>query len=128
MRAVLCLALAAAGCLRATEFRCALDAECGAGGSCEPIGYCSVASASCPGGRAFSDTAGQNLANTCVSTGTPGPGPDAGGDAPPDSDARCPPDYAPIGGSLHRYKALADISWDEARTACKVAALAYLAI
>jgi hypothetical protein len=125
MRAIaLCLGVAATGCLRGTEFRCAVDAECGPGGSCEAIGYCSVASADCPGGRAFSDTAGR-LASTCVSAGHPGPGPDGGVDAPA---AGCPPDYAVVGGSPHRYKALASVSWDDAKNDCSTGAAAYLAI
>lgn len=130
MRAALCLGLAAAatGCLRGTEFKCVLDADCGAGGTCEPVGFCSVPNSSCPGsGRSFSDTAGQDLASTCVSSGNPAPGPDAGIDAPIDG-AGCPPDYASVGGSAHVYKRLASVSWDEARSGCKTSPRAYLAI
>jgi len=134
MRAsAICLVVTAAmtaGCLRATAFKCASDGDCGAGGVCEPIGYCSVANASCQGtGRSYGESAGQNLSNTCV----PGsePGPDAGVDAPTDGtmSVGCPSPYAPIGSSAHRYKKLTNVSWDQAKTMCELtSAAAYLAV
>jgi hypothetical protein len=132
--AAICLALAAAatGCLRNTEFRCASDSDCGIGGACEVIGYCSVANADCVGtGRAYGDSAGQSLSNTCVPAEMPGPGPDAGVDASIDAPpaAGCPAGYVEVAGSAHRYRALLDISWDDARAACKQASAdAYLAV
>lgn len=136
MRAfAICLVTAAAmtaGCLRATAFKCASDGDCGAGGACEANGYCSVANASCQGtGRSYSESAGQGLSNTCV----PGsePGPDAGviPDAPIDgmTASRCPSPYAAINGSPHVYKAIQNVSWDQAKTMCGLtSASAYLAI
>jgi hypothetical protein len=136
------IAWASAGCLRSPEFRCQRDGECGAGGLCEPIGYCSSANAACPGtGRSFGDSAG-GLSNTCVPAGNPGPAPDAGvrddagiaidaaTDAAVDAPvAPCGPGYAAIGGSPHLYKRFADDSWDRAAPGCKLTGTAaYLAI
>ena len=127
------LAAASAGCLRSAEFRCLRDSECGAGGVCESIGYCSVANAACAGtGRSFSDSAGLNLSNTCVPGDNPGPGRDAGVEVDAAIDgtvsAGCPSGYAPIAGSAHAYKALSNVSWDEAAIQCRAAGAAYLAV
>lgn len=126
-------AVASAGCLRSTAFRCASDTECGASGACEANGFCSFPNASCEGtGRSFSDTAGPELANTCVPGGTLPPI-DAGmnpPDAPIDGPSvGCPSGYTPVAGSPHRYKVLAAISWDTAASSCKAtSASAYLAV
>jgi hypothetical protein len=137
MRATaLCMVLAVAamaGCLRNTEFRCALDSDCGAGGKCEAVGFCSVESAACPGGRSYSDTAGQGLSSTCVPTG-PGPGVDAGVDTmmmmiDGPIPVGCPSGYDTINGSIHRYKLLTATTWDQAETDCRLTSTsAYLAI
>jgi lectin-like protein len=123
------LAVLTAGCLRSTEFRCASNAECGAGGACEPVGFCSVPDPECQGtGRSYSDSAG-GLSNTCVPAGAPGPGNDAG--VPDDGGPvnKCPSGYAAIAGSAHLYKALAGVSWDEARMMCALTSkAAYLAV
>ena len=106
-------AAAAAGCLHDPEFKCMQDADCGMGGTCEPVGYCSVASAECAGtGRSFSDSAGQGLADTCVPV------------------MQCPSDYVAVAGSIHRYKRLAaTVSWDQASALCAQAgAAAYLLV
>ena len=139
------IAWASAGCLRSPEFRCQSDGECGAGGVCEPIGYCSSPNAACAGtGRSFGDSAG-GLSNTCVPAGSPGPTPDAGVridagiaidagvaiDAAIDAvpAAPCSSGYAPIGGSLHLYKVFNNDSWDRAARDCKLTGTtAYLAI
>jgi hypothetical protein len=130
--ALVAAAAAVAGCLRNTEFRCTSNSECGAGGACEMVGYCSVPDPACVGtGRAYGESAGQNLASTCVPVGMTGPGPDAGVDAAIDAPpaAGCPPSYMEVAGSLHRYRALANVSWDEAAAACRQASAdAYLAI
>jgi len=133
---VMCLALgavASAGCLRSTQFKCAQDADCGATGVCEAVGFCSFPSNSCPGsGRSFSDSAGQGLSNTCVPGNNP-PGVDAGVtiDAPVSIDGPpqgCPSPYAAVAGSAHLYKVLANV-WDTAASACKLtSASAYLAV
>jgi hypothetical protein len=121
-----------AGCLRSTAFRCAENSDCGTGGVCEPVGFCSVVNAECPGtGRSYVDSAGQGLSNTCVLAGAPGPGVDAGIDAPGDAmpASRCPSDYAAVAGSAHVYKALSGVNWDAARMMCDQSArAAYLAI
>jgi hypothetical protein len=126
------LAVLTAGCLRTTEFRCASSAECGAGGVCEPIGFCSVPNPECAGtGRSYSDSAGQGLSNTCVPAGAPGPGNDAGIDASSDAMpvGKCPSGYAAVAGSAHLYKALSGVSWDEARMMCDLTSKsAYLAV
>jgi lectin-like protein len=134
---VMCLALgavASAGCLRSTQFKCAQDADCGATGVCEAVGFCSFPSNSCPGsGRSFGDSAGQGLSNTCVPGNNP-PGVDAGVtiDAPVSIDGPpqgCPSPYAAVAGSAHLYKVLANVSWDTAASACKLtSASAYLAV
>ncbi len=136
MRALVTLfvfvAVLTAGCLRTTEFRCASNAECGAGGVCEAVGFCSVPNAECAGtGRSYSDSAGQGLSNHCVPAGAPGPGTDAGVDAPDDAMPanKCPSGYAAVAGSAHLYKALSNVSWDEAKMMCDLTSKsAYLAV
>lgn len=143
MRALLATTLAAtalaatSACLRHAEFQCLRDGECGTGGVCESVGYCSVPDPACGTGRSFSDSAGLGLSNTCVPAGDPGPGPGSGpgpgagpdaglADAPIDG-APCP-GFAPIAGSAHTYKALANVSWDEAVNQCGAGGAAYLAV
>lgn len=68
-----------AGCLRAGAFPCSTDDQCGPGGICEPIGFCSFADAEC--GRRFGSAAGE-LSNQCVAPDAPPPdGPSPDGDA-----------------------------------------------
>jgi len=115
------LAIAAAlttGCLRDTEFKCMQDSDCGAAGSCESVGYCSVPDPQCTGtGRSFSDSAGQGLSSTCVPTSA---GMQSTG---------CPSDHVSVADSKHRYKRLPVMTWDQARTACAQAgAAAYLLV
>jgi hypothetical protein len=125
-------AVLTAGCLRTTAFTCVQDADCGASGTCESVGFCSVPDPDCVGsGRSFSDSAGRGLSGTCVTTGAPGPGADAGVDARTDAPASvgCPSGYDPINGSPHRYKLLAGASWDEAKLMCdRTSTAAYLAV
>jgi hypothetical protein len=133
MRVAMCalFVAAAAGCLRSTEFRCAQDSDCGAAGTCELNRFCSVPDTDCQGtGRAYGDSAGQGLSGSCVPTSQPGPGNDAGIDAPIDGmPAGCPSGYAPVAGSAHRYKLLTALSWDEAARDCRLtSAAAYLAV
>lgn len=117
------VAVAGAGCLRSTAFTCTEDDDCGAQGICEAIGYCSVPNADCGGtGRSYSDSAGRELANTCVL--------DPGGDPPGDAAiSGCPASYVALDGAEHRYQALVASSWDAARTACRqTSTTAYLAV
>ena len=135
MRAMaLCVLALGAGCLRNPDFKCLTDAECGPSGVCElQVGFCSVPNAACVGtGRSYSDSAGQNLSNTCVPGDTPRP--DAGVDAPIDMPpVGCPSDFMPVNGSVHVYKKLpGSISWDSAANtagACRrISTSAYLAV
>jgi hypothetical protein len=97
-------------CLRGTQFQCTTNEQCGAGGRCELVGFCSFLDASCPGTmQRFGESAG-DLANTCVqgdggidAANPEGPPPIDAIDAP---DAGCPNDYAPLGGQPpnHVYK------------------------
>ncbi|MFN0249640.1 MAG: C-type lectin domain-containing protein [Kofleriaceae bacterium] len=123
-----------AGCLRTTAFQCETNSECGAGGTCEPVGYCSVIDPACASGSRFSDTAGSR-ANQCVegsslvdgATDSP-----VGGDAPSDApNVGCPGTYATIsGGQAGRvYRLVTSSNWDTHRAFCAAtSASAYLAI
>lgn len=124
------LAAMPAGCLRHAEFQCQRDGECGASGVCEPVGYCSVPDPACGTGRSFSDSAGQGLSSTCVPGDEPGPGPGSGPGPAADAaiDGPVCQGFAPIAGSAHLYKALTDVSWDEAAIQCRAAGPAYLAV
>jgi len=135
MRAIaMCLLIAAAasaGCLRSTQFNCSSDTACGTMGVCEAVGYCSFPSSTCESGRTYGESAGQGLSNACVPGNIDNPGPDAGIDAAIDGavSVGCPSPYASVNGSAHRYKALTNVSWDTARTDCKLnSASAYLAV
>jgi hypothetical protein len=104
------------GCLRDTAFRCMQDSDCEAMGHCEAVGFCSVLDAQCTTtGRRFSESAGQGLASTCV--------PATAGSA-----GRCPADFVAVGGSDHRYKRLAAVSWDQARAMCEQISGTYLLV
>jgi hypothetical protein len=59
-----------AGCLRSTNFQCASDTECGAGGQCESDKFCSFADSACSGGRRYGDNSGPN-SGECVGGGGP---------------------------------------------------------
>ncbi len=83
--------VANAACLRTTAFHCRQDGECGNGGKCESVGFCSFADGSCPDGRRFGGLSDQ-FANACVGQQ---PGIDA---APPAIDA-APPVFS-IGGKV----------------------------
>lgn len=122
------LALICAGCLRTTQFQCSANLECGNGGTCESVGFCSFPDPEC--GRRFADSAGP-FANQCVGT----PGIDAGVDgpgidAPPITG--CPNGYNPLPGAPdgHRYLRLGAIAtWVNQRAACTLTTTsAYLAV
>ena len=66
------------GCLRSVAFHCDTGADCGTGGVCEPVGYCSFADPDCGNGRRYGELAG-DLANQCVG-GDANPGGDDDGD------------------------------------------------
>jgi hypothetical protein len=122
------LAASSTACLRQTEFRCTTNAQCGAGGVCEAVNYCSFPDPTC--GQRFGDSAGP-YANKCVGDvtidgGVDGPRSDAT-DAPP---LGCPSGYNPLGTLPHRYKMImATDMWAIQRTACAVtSSSAYLAV
>jgi hypothetical protein len=127
-RLALLALLLVAGCLRTTEYRCSTSAQCGAGGTCEPIGYCSFPDPVC--GHRFGDSAGP-YADQCVGM----QGGDAGVDgrpidAPPVGG--CPAGYNPLPGAPngHRYRRLGTAqTWVMQAAACtQTSASAYLAV
>jgi alpha-tubulin suppressor-like RCC1 family protein len=66
MRAALVLTLAACGGVPG-PFRCPTDQACGAGGVCEPEGYCSFPDETCASGRRFDESAGGGAGGRCTS-------------------------------------------------------------
>jgi hypothetical protein len=52
------------GCYKFTSFTCGSDTDCGTGGTCEAVGYCSFPDPTCAGGR-FGEYSGP-YANQCV--------------------------------------------------------------
>lgn len=138
---IVVFALSSAACLRTTEFRCATSGECGAGGTCESVGFCSFPDGACASGERFSESAG-SYANQCVGgeqTGDAGPsdGPlpgDAMIDAP--IATGCPGGYNAIAGGqgTHLYR-LAGVpaggtaNWPTQRDFCaSTSTSAYLAV
>lgn len=137
MRAVMVLVvLLSASCLRDTAFKCATNAECGTGGTCEPgVNFCSVADPDCPSGARFGASAG-SYANQCVGdNGQADAGTDSSGgtDAPTDAPiVGCPAGYATMpggqGNHLYRLINMSD-TWATQRAFCtSTTSSAYLAI
>lgn len=125
------VALASAGCLRTTQYRCTSDADCGAGAVCEATNYCSFADSACPDGRRYGEFSG-DYANRCV--GDLPPGTDGGVDmmTTPDmlGDA-CPSSYMQLGSIANRrYRVITnDATWDTQQAACAADGQnAYLAV
>jgi hypothetical protein len=84
MRAICCVVILAAACGSSAVFECQTSNQCGAGGVCEAVGYCSFLDATCAQtGRRFGEFAAPDLAGQCV--GGSGPGSDAGADAGADA-------------------------------------------
>ncbi len=131
---VLTFALGSSACLRGTEYRCSSNAECGTGGTCESVGFCSFPDGTCTSGERFADSAGA-LANQCTGTaGTDGgltDAPQIDGamiDAP---STGCPGNYLTITGGqgTHRYRVLTSGNWNQLNDQCKATtSSAYLAI
>ena len=93
------LAIGCAGCLPSPEFRCDDNADCGPGGRCELVGYCSFADTGCPGSmQRFSEGAGP-LAGDCVGTTDP--------------PTSCPVGYQllAMGTPGHRYRRIDSAEW-----------------
>src|SRR5690242_11764591 len=62
-------ALTGSGCLRDIKFICFSDDQCDgeAGGTCEPVGYCSFPDFACaPPSRRYGSLAGKDYAGKCV--------------------------------------------------------------
>lgn len=112
MKAVaIVIALAGAGCLRTTTYKCTGNDMCtGTGGTCELTGFCSFSDADCAEGRRYGDLAGK-FSNTCVGdlpldidSGVDGPpGDGTTGDVPL---GNCPTSYVAVGGQTHRYRVI----------------------
>ncbi len=99
VRALLIVALGAAGCLRTTQFHCANDVECTSGGHtgvCQATGYCSFADPGCTSGQRYGSLSGE-VAGQCV-TGVPL-------DAPPDAYPDAPPGFYRVGGTASGVRA-----------------------
>jgi hypothetical protein len=127
MRGGWLLAIALAGCLRSTEFKCQTSDQCGTGGVCETTGFCSLPDDSC--GRRYSSSAGP-LANQCVTAGDAGVDAlDGSTDAPIDTPAHCA-GFQTLSGAPHTYKLVTQAAgWDTQVTACSgMEATAYLVI
>ncbi|MCC6995209.1 MAG: DNRLRE domain-containing protein [Deltaproteobacteria bacterium] len=82
--------LSVAACSEVRPFRCQVTEQCGAGGRCEPEGYCSFVDPDCGSGRRFGEQSPGALANLCVGAGT---GSDAGS-ADADDSLEMPPQPA----------------------------------
>jgi len=117
-----------AGCLRSTNFQCANDGECGAGGQCESDRFCSFADSSCSGGRRYGDNSGPN-SGECTSGGTGGEAgmePTVNGEAGMEPiAAQCPGNYNTLpnsGTRMHRYRLLnQNRAWATHRDDCQAA-------
>ncbi len=131
---VVTLALGSSACLRGTEYRCSTNTECGAGGTCESVGFCSFPDTGCTSGERFGDSAGA-LANQCTGAAGIDGGPI---DSPPIDAAMidspptgCPGNYATIAGGqgTHRYRIVPSANWNQQRDMClATTSSAYLAI
>lgn len=130
-------ALAGAGCLRQTLYRCETNDQCNSGGVCEANNYCSFSDSDCAGGRRYGDLSG-TFSGKCV--GEVGPGEDAGIDTPnPPDDGmtvdmpitnNCPSSYVAISGQAHVYRVITTAAtWANQASACSSdGANAYLAV
>ncbi len=134
MRALLLITLlASTGCLRKTDYKCTDSAQCGAGGTCEDVGFCSFADMECDSGRRYAEHSGTTFSNRCVGDGSVDP--DGGTD--PDmatgdgSLGNCPATYSALAGiTTRRYRVISGAAdWTTQRSACAAdGASAYLAI
>lgn len=130
MRAMIFVAVLAAGCLPHSDYHCTTNDQCGSSGTCESVGYCSFPDTSCTGGARFGTGAG-SYENQCVGEVAI----DGGIDTPPPIDAPpggCPAGYLTITGgtTAHKYKLITGIAdWSTQMASCAAtSASAYLAI
>lgn len=128
--------LAAAGCLRKTEFQCSEDSACGASGRCESTGFCSFVDGECSTGRRYDSSAG-SLAGQCTGGGSTSDGGTSDGSMTHDGSmvdapsVGCPAGYVALTGVPgHLYKVVpTTASWMTQHQACRLtSASAYLAI
>jgi hypothetical protein len=132
MRALLVfVAIASAGCLRTTSYRCDSDTQCGAGAVCEATRYCSFADPTCAGAgdRRYGEQAGI-YASRCIGDPPGGGDPDGGVDVDtpmvdgpmPDmmTMGNCPSTYAALSGVTgHVYRVItAQAQWATQAAAC----------
>ncbi len=131
---VVTLALGSSACLRGTEYQCSTNTECGTGGTCESVGFCSFPDPGCTSGERFGDSAGA-LANQCTGTTGLDGGPT---DSPPNDGplidtptTGCPGNYVAIAGGQagHVYRPVPSANWNQQRDFCVATTIsAYLAI
>jgi hypothetical protein len=134
MRALIAIAFASTGCIKAAAFQCATSDQCvrdGAQGQCEAVGYCSFPDSSCASGQRFGDYS-TSYANQCVGETDGGM---TGGDATvhdaPQDGRACPAGYSTLPGVPNRQyrKLLTAAPWMNHVTACTAeGANVYLAI
>jgi hypothetical protein len=92
----------ASACRFEEPFACSADAQCGAGGRCEAVGYCSFPDSACSAGRRFDELAPGELASECVET-----------------VLQCPSTYAvSFAATSSRYRLAPPASWTAARADC----------
>lgn len=133
MRFYLLACVLCAGCLRQTQFQCANDGSCGAGGKCESTGFCSVIDQDCSSGRRYGDSAGSH-AGQCTDGTTPDSGIDGSlidGKMTDGMPVSCPADFMPVSGAgTHVYKVIsAADNWAKQQQACQaLSTSAYLMV
>ncbi len=119
----LAIALAGAGCLRQTTYKCSSNDMCaGTGGTCETTGVCSFTDGTCNGGRRYGDLAG-TYAGKCVGDviEIDGGVTDATDSGMVDVPSQgCPSSYAALAGVTgHVYRVIsATDTWDVQNAAC----------
>lgn len=121
-------AVALAGCLRATEFKCDNSSQCGTQGACESTGFCSFPDDTC--GRKYGPSAG-SLSGQCVGGTAIDGGIDSARDSAIDSPrGQCPSGFAPLAGAPHQYKLIStNGTWGAQMSACSaLSSTTYLAI
>jgi len=116
------VALASAGCLRSTSYKCGSNDQCsGTGGVCEDTGFCSFTDGNCNGGRRYGEFSGV-YANKCVGDVLPIDGGLDVGDGPMGDVpvGGCPASYAALPGVTgHVYRVITTTAlWDTQGAAC----------
>lgn len=101
------VAIVLAGCLPSSEYRCDDDNDCGAGGQCQPTGFCSFADSTCSDPmQRYGEGAG-SLSNDCVGAGN--------------TASNCPATYMLVADATpgHRYRRVNDKrTWLEHASDC----------